>query len=179
MSVLLNAGSIWRNRSEIILVCLLVKFCGWELLRFGTAGWAWPIRRKIVTHGSSSSYDFGCNGTPVSERSSFSLAWRWCCLRHLQAGQQNLLLLRLYWFQRKLQLFSVFVSAPLQSVALDVVLLLYSETCHFLAQRDIQLVFYLKFAFLIGLGCWCGNASQLWKIPWLIFSLHNPSQPGM
>lgn len=79
-------------------------------------------------------------------------------------------------FRKKLQLFSAFVSAPLQSVALDVVLVLYPETCHLWAQHGIYLVFCLKlFVFLIGLRFWCGNASQLWKIPWLVFSLYNPS----
>lgn len=60
------------------------------LLHFGPAGWAWPNRSKIVT---------------LSEKSHFSLEWGWCCLQHPQAGQQNLLLLRLYWFQKKSQLF--------------------------------------------------------------------------
>lgn len=83
-------------------------------------------------------------------------------------------------FRKKNQLFSVSVFAPLQSMALDVVLLLYPETYHLWAQPAIKLVFCLKyFMFLIGLRLWCGNTSQLWKIPWVIFSLHNPSQPGM
>lgn len=99
----LNAENNQRNGNGIIWVYLLVKLCSCKFLRFGTAGWAWPNRSEIVTHGgsSSSSYEFDFSETLVSEKSPFSLEWGWCCLQHPQAGQQNLLLLRLYWFQKK------------------------------------------------------------------------------
>lgn len=160
-----------------VFSCEILKF---ELHYFGTAVWVWPNRSKIVTHASSSGCEFGFNRTPLCKKSPFTVEWGWCVSSTSRLVNRTWCSLGYTGFRKKNQLFSVSVSAPLQSMALDVVLLLYPETYHLWAQPAIKLVFCLKyFMFLIGLGLWCGNTSQLWKIPWVIFSLHNPSQPGM
>ena len=165
-----------------VCICLWNSaVCSCELLHFGTTGWAWPNRSKIVTHGSSSSgYEFGFNGTPVSEKSPFSLEWGWCCLQHPQAGQQNLILLRLHWFQKKITVVQCFCLCSFTVCGLGCSAPALPRDVPLVSPAWSRVVFCLKlFVFLIGLRFWCGNTSQLWKIPWLFFSLHNPSQPGM